>query len=90
MFKKLVFLLSLFMTTCLWSLESTICKIEDSNSRSGIEKIIKSCKPGEILLWRKLSTNFSLDLINNYCHREKQINVTDNYAYGVCTFIDKS
>ena len=90
MFKKLVFLLSLFMTTCLWSLESTICKIEDSNSRSGIEKIIKSCKPGEILLWRKLSTNFSLDLINNYCHREKQINVTDNYAYGVCTLIDKS
>ena len=33
--------------------------------------------------------NDRLDLINNYWHREKQINVTDNYAYGVCTFIDK-
>ena len=90
MFKKVVLILSLFTANCIRTAEQSICKIEDSNSRTGIEKILESCKSGEILLWRKLSTNFSLDLINNYCHREKQINVTDNYAYGVCTLSDKS
>jgi len=47
---------------------------------------------GQNLIISESSENLTKqsDLINNYCHREKQINVTDNYAYGVCTFIDKS
>ncbi len=90
MLKKFFLFSSIFFVFSICAAEQTFCKIENTNSRSGIEKIIKSCEPGEILLWKKLSTNFSLDLINNYCHREKRINVTDNYAYGVCTLSDKS
>ena len=41
----------------------SICKIEQPNSKSGMESSIQSCEAGELLLWKKLPTNFTFDLI---------------------------
>ena len=88
MTKKLTLIACLFMISTSYA-EQMICKIEGTDSRKGVEKEVQDCKAGNILMWRKLPTNISMSLIAKYCHQEKQITVTGDFTYGVCTYTGK-
>tara|TARA_B100000700_G_C14508637_1_gene607523 strand:- start:199 stop:504 length:306 start_codon:yes stop_codon:yes gene_type:complete len=87
MYKKTAVMISISLSaTLIFSADLSICKIEQPNSKSGMESSIQSCEAGELLLWKKLPTNFTFELIAKHCHTKKRINVTADYAYGTCTF----
>ena len=64
MYKKTAVMISISLSaTLIFSADLSICKIEQPNSKSGMESSIQSCEAGELLLWKKLPTNFTFDLI---------------------------
>ena len=92
MYKKTAVMISISLSaTLIFSADLSICKIEQPNSKSGMESSIQSCEAGELLLWKKLPTNFTFDLIAK--HPVKYItwllqrqdvyndNYYDNYTY---------